>query len=180
MATQKMRKRGGGTNEPAAESAWKVSETTFVDDNQDSVSMSKHKDDGHEEDEDEGPRFTKERLRELRARVGARDIKQKAERIMYAYYIVIAAFAYGFYKSLARNGIDYTVEIYAQIGIGILGLAMLFHMASYTTDNVFVAAIAGMLAITGIPLITLAAFVYVWVSVFFKHEWRSQWIDYVK
>lgn len=168
--TTKVRRRVADKEDTS--SGWQVVEQKYIPGEKENVG-----DDNSEEEE--RPKFTKERLRELRAKVGARDIKSKADRIMYIYFCIILGFGIFFFKSLGSYGIDYTVELYIQIAAGILALAMVFHTASYFTDNVFIAAIAGMLAITGVPVLVLAVFVYVWVSMFFKHEWRTRWLDFI-
>mmetsp|Transcript_6048 Transcript_6048/g.7830 ORF Transcript_6048/g.7830 Transcript_6048/m.7830 type:complete len:117 (-) Transcript_6048:297-647(-) len=113
-------------------------------------------------------------------RVASRELKQRVERIMYIYYFVLCALFIYFYICLGHHGIDYTIELYIKGGLLLILVAALFHIVSFYVDNSGLSVAAGMFAITGIPVLLMAGFVYVWISIFFKHEWRSAWINYLK
>ena len=119
--------------------------------------------------------LTSERLEELRLRVRARKIRRTVDRIMNAYYLVLAGLAVGFYFCVKRYGIDASIEWYFKGGAALLIAAMVLYVVSEKTDSGEVQALSGMVAITGLPLVAATFFVYVWMNIFFDESWFDAW-----
>ena len=134
---------------------------------------------GGESDEDDEPIST-ERLNELRMRVASRDLKKRVDRIMYGYYIVLLAVFVNFYFSISKHGIDKTIRWHVYGGSFLCVLSVLLWLVANITDDKITSAAAGMVLITGLPILLLTLFVFVWINLFFNRSWRDAWLSLAK
>jgi hypothetical protein len=126
--------------------------------------------------EDEG--FTIDRLNQIRMRVAARELNSRVEGIMNLYYVVLFLLGLNFYRIIGKYGVDLAVQWYCIGGATLLVVAAFMYVSASKLGNMNLSAASGMLAITGAPVITMAVFTYLWVSIFFKHTWREKWLSW--
>jgi hypothetical protein len=128
-------------------------------------------------DDDEG--ISDERLAQLRQRVKTRELKARVETIMNCYYVILLVAGGSFWYSLDNYGVDQTVTWFLYGGLGLLLFAFFTNLVANRLDHPILQAVAGMIAITGIPIIAVALFTFVWISMFFKESWREMWLGLV-
>lgn len=84
-----------------------------------------------------------------------------------------------FYRSIKTYGVDRTVLWHVEGGVFVMLLAAATYLLSMQQDSPYLEAASGMLAITGVPVLLVAGFVFVWISVFFKASWRDAWLSLI-
>ena len=82
-----------------------------------------------------------------------------------------------FYRSIKEYGIDRTVLWHIEGGVFVMLLAVATYLLSLQQDSAYLEAASGMLAITGVPVLLVAGFVFLWISMFFKSSWREAWLS---
>ena len=134
---------------------------------------------GTEDSSEEDEPISQDRLNELRMRVASRELKLRVDNIMSFYYLVLAAIFVNFYFCVKSYGID-SAMYYHMCGGGLLCLlGAVVYVAANSVDNQLLVATGGMLFITGLPVIFMTFFVWVWISLFFKRSWREAWLSMV-
>mmetsp|Transcript_1360 Transcript_1360/g.2882 ORF Transcript_1360/g.2882 Transcript_1360/m.2882 type:complete len:160 (-) Transcript_1360:342-821(-) len=119
--------------------------------------------------------LTAERLDELRIRVRARKIKKNVDTIMNVYYLVLMGIVVSFYHNVKYHGIDHSIEWYFKGGVALLVFAAILNYISGKLDSGELQACSGMVAITGIPIVAITFFVFMWINIFFNESWNDAW-----
>jgi len=80
------------------------------------------------------------------------------------------------YRSIKTYGVDRTVLWHIEGGVFVMLLAAFTYLLALQQDSPYLEAASGMLAITGIPVLLVTGFIFVWFSLFFKASWREAWL----